>query len=842
MHLKCILHQTLRVLNKNGIARINFKPLGFLFFAIFFLAACQNGNVARPADVALRPVTTLQPTPTLLPGLPTTDTAVSAQTNPNIPTVTPLPSATPIPNVSERLQIAQQNVHNGDFDAAIANLDAVLAQPALFTADEIVEAQFLLAVALFENGRFQDTLNQFTQLSSNNNLPPESDWFIAQAHEALGNFEAALTAYQAYLLTNPEMGAYVNLAIGNIYANAGDTVNAQAFYELAAAEEAHYRTQIKIHLQLANSYLSVGNREAAIAQYDAVRDLAFTEYTKGEMSYLAGMTALEGGDSELGYGRFVEGVNQYPQANESYLGLVQLVEAGIPVDDFQRGLVDFYADAFDPAIFAFQSHLANNPETARADAYLYIAWSYEALGDLTAALLQLEQYALTDPARATIERGQMLARAGDAPGGIAAYQDYLANFPDGEKAPYAAWWSAALAEDTATAIARYQLMASNYAWHKDAPEALFQAGWLANGAGDVNTAVSIWNEARQAYPNAAYGAASAVWLLRVLEQNPTLALADGTTAGELLTAVKQQVSNNNFVEYYALRAQDIANGIPPFQANNSFVKPDNATQTALQNEAEMWLRGWQGLEAGTDVRTLSPTLANDPRLIRGQKLWVAREYELARWELEAVRASYKEDALSSYQLALFFRDLGVYRSSILAATRLFTLSGDSVFTAPKFIGQLAYPAYYDDLLLPLANQYGYDPRLQFALLRQESLFESFARSGAAAQGLSQVIPDTGAFIAQRLNWPHYENEDLYKPYVGLTFGAYYLDAQLAAFNESPAAALSAYNAGPGNAARWYEVAADDHDLFTETINFAETRLYIERIYEGFVVYRYLYGE
>ena len=126
------------------------------------------------------------------------------------------------------------------------------------------------------------------------------------------------------------------------------------------------------------------------------------------------------------------------------------------------------------------------------------------------------------------------------------------------------------------------------------------------------------------------------------------------------------------------------------------------------------------------------------------------------------------------------------------------------------------------------------------MVRQESLFESFARSGAAAQGLSQVIPDTGAWIAEQLQWPDYENEDLYKPYVGLEFGAYYLAEQLEAFDGDIHAALAAYNAGPGNAARWYDLAGGDIDQFIDVMDFWETRTYIERIYAGFDIYRFLY--
>jgi len=77
--------------------------------------------------------------------------------------------------------------------------------------------------------------------------------------------------------------------------------------------------------------------------------------------------------------------------------------------------------------------------------------------------------------------------------------------------------------------------------------------------------------------------------------------------------------------------------------------------------------------------------------------------------------------------------------------------------------------------------------------------------------------------------------------VGIAFGAYYLNQQLNAFDGDIPAALSAYNAGPGNAARWYEEADGDIDLYVDTVDFSETRHYIERIYAGQAIYRHLYG-
>jgi soluble lytic murein transglycosylase len=103
------------------------------------------------------------------------------------------------------------------------------------------------------------------------------------------------------------------------------------------------------------------------------------------------------------------------------------------------------------------------------------------------------------------------------------------------------------------------------------------------------------------------------------------------------------------------------------------------------------------------------------------------------------------------------------------------------------------------------------------------------------------MPATGDYIAQRLAWPDYDTADLYRPHVGLAFGAYYLAEQLDTFDGNVYAALSAYNAGPGNAARWHAAAGDDPDAYLEVVDFPETRSYIRRIYTGYAAYRHLYG-
>ncbi len=211
--------------------------------------------------------------------------------------------------------------------------------------------------------------------------------------------------------------------------------------------------------------------------------------------------------------------------------------------------------------------------------------------------------------------------------------------------------------------------------------------------------------------------------------------------------------------------------------------------------------------------------------------------------LRLLRVATADDALTQYRLALYFRDVGLYRSSIIAATALWQLSpAADVGQLPLFIGCLIYPMYYSDLVEQEAAANGLSPLYVYSLMRQESLFEGFATSSAAAQGLMQVIPPTGAAIAEALDWPpDYQSQDLYRPMVSVRFGVWYLAQQKERFDGNLFAALAAYNGGPGNAVGWMEAADGDTDLFVELVGFGETQNYIRLIREYYAAYRWLYA-
>lgn len=767
------------------------------------------------------------------------EAVAAGQTAQVLPTVALPPDATG----PELLALGQQAAAEGDHATAAAAFRAATDTGEL-SARAAADARLGHALALFEDGdtaAAAEALEALLQepeaaapaagdsLVTPVDIPDVAAFTLGRARAALGDHAGAIEAFRAYAEANPDMAAYVQPRIADAHQALGDTDAAIAALEAATAGAAQRFVAVENRGRLATMLLERGDTAGAIAQYDAIHDIARTEATKGQMTYLAGLAEQQAGNVAAAQARFLTAITDYPRAAESHAALVALIEAGAPVDEYQRGIVNYYAGVYQLGIDALLRAIAAAPETTPTDAHLFLAWSYEELGDLTSALAELDAFADFEPARGLFERGEMLARAGRVDEALVAYDTFIADYPDAAETPAVHWSAAQLADDAE----RYVALADAFPFDGNAPAALYRAGELT-AAADVDGAVVLWQRLAEQYPANEFGAAALFRLLRLADS--------GEAAGLDAAALRQQVSTLTPSNYFALRAIDLAAGTEPFSTGGEMVLPDEPNDG--QAAAEAWLRERlvaAGVVPPEALGALSAGLAAEPGRRIGEKLWQLGLHEAGKAELETVREAYADDPVANYQLALYFQELGLYRSSIVAAASLLRQVGATVFDAPRFLGRLAYPAHYADLILPLAERYGYDPRLQFALVRQESLFESIARSSAAAQGLSQVIPDTGAWIAQRLAWPDFTNEDLFKPYVGLNFGAYYLSEQLRAFDGHVHAALAAYNAGPGNAARWYETAGGDHDRFFDTVDFTETRLYIERIYEGFNAYRHLYN-
>lgn len=98
-------------------------------------------------------------------------------------------------------------------------------------------------------------------------------------------------------------------------------------------------------------------------------------------------------------------------------------------------------------------------------------------------------------------------------------------------------------------------------------------------------------------------------------------------------------------------------------------------------------------------------------------------------------------------------------------------------------------------ILAESKKYDYDPLFLTALIITESSFNRKAKSHKGAIGLMQIVPRTGAALAQE-NKMHWKGSPtLYNPKTNIALGAYYLNKLHNRFGDLNLA-LEAYNHGP----------------------------------------------
>lgn len=139
-----------------------------------------------------------------------------------------------------------------------------------------------------------------------------------------------------------------------------------------------------------------------------------------------------------------------------------------------------------------------------------------------------------------------------------------------------------------------------------------------------------------------------------------------------------------------------------------------------------------------------------------------------------------------------------------------------------------------------------DPALVFALIRQESKFNPKAKSWAGASGLMQLMPATASFVARDRRYKSSKRKELFEPTLNLSLGQRYIEMLRddKKINGSLVSLVAAWNGGPGNVNKWRRTidSQDDPLLFIETIPARETRIFVERVFANFWIYRDRFGQ
>ncbi|HEU4943961.1 MAG TPA: lytic transglycosylase domain-containing protein [Solirubrobacterales bacterium] len=158
-----------------------------------------------------------------------------------------------------------------------------------------------------------------------------------------------------------------------------------------------------------------------------------------------------------------------------------------------------------------------------------------------------------------------------------------------------------------------------------------------------------------------------------------------------------------------------------------------------------------------------------------------------------------------------------------------------VGTVDRAIQELTLPLRHEDVIRQQSREKDVDASLIAAVIYSESKF-SDRTSSAGARGLMQITPAAANEIERLSGGTTFKLKDLSDPEINIRYGTYLLRELLDRYDGDVAAALSAYNAGPGNADEW-----GGSDLSVEEIPFPETRAYVEEVLEKQRAYRDTYA-
>jgi soluble lytic murein transglycosylase len=445
------------------------------------LAGCNLPGMVSPTVTA-----TATATATSLPTVTETPTPA--------PTATPTPTPTPLPAV--RVSSGDQALLLGDYEKAQQEYQSALAN----TTDAELQAASISGAGrtFYETGDYQHALEQFRILVERYPTTPagiRAFFFLGQVYMLLQRYSEAAQAYQQYLTLSPgKLDAYVGELLGDALITNGDyTAALNAYQKALMAPQLGITDWLHNKIGLSKAY--AGDYASAIAEYEGVRNQGTNDSAKAQAGLLEGQALQATGQLEGAYAIWGEIVTRYPRSYDSYSALVELVNAGVPVSDLDRGLVDYFAGQYSLSLEALNRYLASSASTD-GTALHYKALALRALGE--------ENYPPSSVLR------NLTNQQGGVPEDLAAIETWYTLI---HTYPADRFWSDAWDEiaytqwaylDQPQASAQTMLdFVTQYPAHSRAAEFLYYAGRYLERADQLDESARVWTRLGDEYPSAA---------------------------------------------------------------------------------------------------------------------------------------------------------------------------------------------------------------------------------------------------------------------------------------------------------------------------------------------------
>ncbi len=234
----------------------------------------------------------------------------------------------------------------------------------------------------------------------------------------------------------------------------------------------------------------------------------------------------------------------------------------------------------------------------------------------------------------------------------------------------------------------------------------------------------------------------------------------------------------------------------------------------------------ESLTVSKDIK--NQLVENNAAVIRARELYIVGLTAFAREEWQAVLPTLTTEELEA--AAVLAHEWGWHDKAIA-----------TIFKAGHYNDlKIRFPLPFYDTVLTQAQAQRLEFAYVYAIIRQESAFQTDARSTAGALGLMQLMPRTAKQMARKRKMKlKNTGESLFVPDINILLGTTYLRQMLNKFGGNRPLAAAAYNAGPKRAKRWAKkYGCLPPDIWVELIPFDQTRDYVQRVLSYTSVFEY----
>jgi soluble lytic murein transglycosylase len=360
----------------------------------------------------------------------------------------------------------------------------------------------------------------------------------------------------------------------------------------------------------------------------------------------------------------------------------------------------------------------------------------------------------------------------------------------------------------------------------DVAQAQFELAWLEHGNSNFaqSSQMLVEHLARYVDKDSTNRGKAGYWAARDSERA-------GKTADAC--ALYDAVLHRYAANWYGYLAQQKLNNL---RARGECRTPANFPANSLVPKAV----------ANLKIVTVAPETATAKELARAEKseeLGVVGLFDWAIDELDEAQRTAANSPKINLALAKLLRFKGDNVGALLALAKSYP---DYSQMNPEEMGTEEWDIFY-----PLTNwndikywakQRDLDPFQVAGLIRQESVFNPRAKSGAQAYGLMQLVIPTARMMAKKYGTTAaVDASTLFQPALNIELGTAYMRDQLAKYGRIEYMAV-AYNAGPGRVAAWQNSLPLEIDEYVEAIPFRETRGYVQGVIRNAAQYRRLYDD